>query len=92
MVGRVLTFVEVYLLVLFVIGKGLIMPTFEDYYYFFLLNEVQMSKFMYAIEYMLVAKCVEVTGVLIYRAWFRQVQTRNMVFFGLCGVTVGALL
>ena len=41
---------------------------------------------------MLIAKCVEVTGVLIYRAWFRLVQTRTMVFFGLCGITIGALM
>ena len=41
---------EIYLLVIFFILDGLTSPTFEDYEYFFLMDIVKLSKFMFAMK------------------------------------------
>lgn len=39
---------EIYSLVIFFIVKGFISPSFEDFSYFFLLNEIKISKFVFS--------------------------------------------
>jgi len=40
---------EIYFLVIFFIVKGFINPTFEEFTYFFLINVIGVSKFVFAL-------------------------------------------
>ena len=48
-IGRAMTFKEIYFVVIFFIAKGILMPTFEEFTYFFLMNEIKISKFVFAL-------------------------------------------
>ena len=39
---------EIYFLVIFFLVKGIINPSFEEFSYFFLLNVIKISKFMFS--------------------------------------------
>ena len=69
---------EIYLLIIFFIVKALMNPTFSEFTYFFLLNVVGISKFMFALL-VLIAQICHVIGALVYKAWCRGVDTRCMV-------------
>lgn len=40
---------EIYVLVIFFLVKGVLNPTFREFTYFFLLNVIHISKFMFAL-------------------------------------------
>lgn len=40
---------EIYFVVLFFIIRGILNPTFEEFTYFFLLNVIGVSKFIFAV-------------------------------------------
>ena len=52
-----LTFKEIYCLVIYFILDGFTTPSFGDYSYFFLMNVVGISKFLYAMLTLLGAVC-----------------------------------
>lgn len=86
-IGRSLTMREIYQLVIFFIAKGIIVPSFEDFNYFFLLNVIGISKFVFSML-ILIGQICHVIGALIYKAWCRNIDTRWMVFFAMCvGIT-----
>ena len=47
-IGRAIGMREIYFVVIFFLIKGFLNPTFEDFTYYFLLNEIHISKFIYA--------------------------------------------
>lgn len=47
-IGVALTRPEIYLVVIYFLVDGLTTPSFSDYTYFFLMNTVGVSKFMFA--------------------------------------------
>jgi hypothetical protein len=48
-IGKALLMREIYQIVIFFLGKGVLNPSFEDFQYFFLLNVIHISKLMFAI-------------------------------------------
>ena len=90
-IGRSLVLREIYFLVIFFIAKGLLMPTFEEFSYFFLMNVIHISKMTFALLVLLGQIC-HIIGALIYKAWCRNVDTRWMIFFAMLVSIVGAFL
>lgn len=47
-IGRAIKMREIYFIIIFFIVKGILNPTFEEFSYFFLLNVIGISKFLFA--------------------------------------------
>jgi Na+/melibiose symporter-like transporter len=82
---------EIYCIVIFFILKGLLNPTFEEFSYFFLLNVIGISKFMFALL-VLIGNICHVVGALFYKAFCRSVDTRWMVLFAMLVQIVATFL
>ena len=48
-IGRAIKMREIYMIVIFFIAKGILNPSFEEFSYFFLLNVIGITKFMFAL-------------------------------------------
>lgn len=81
-IGRSLTMKEIYFLVIFFLAKGVITPSFEEFSYFFLLNVIKISKFVFSLL-VLIGQICHIVGALIYKAWCRNIDTRWMIFFAM---------
>ena len=81
-IGRAIKMREIYFVVIFFIAKSLIIPSFEEFSYFFLLNVIHISKFMFAVL-VLIGQISHIVGALIYKAFCRNVETRWMIFFAM---------
>jgi len=90
-IGRALTMREIYCLVIFFIVKGILNPTFSEFSYFFLLNVIRISKFMFALL-ILIGQLCHVLGALTYKAFCRSVDTRTMVLLAFTTASLGAFL
>lgn len=90
-IGRALTLREIYFLVIFFIAKGILSPSFEEFSYFFLMNEIHISKFTFALLVLLGQIC-HIIGALIYKAWCRNIDTRWMIFFAMLVGAIGSFL
>ena len=82
---------EIYQIVIFFLALALLNPTFEDFAYFFLLNVIGISKFVFSLM-VLVGMLCSVIGALIYKAWCRNVDTRTMVFISLITKAISCFL
>jgi hypothetical protein len=56
---------EVYQIIIYILLDGLTSPSFGDFSYFFLMNVIGISKFMFAMITLIGSVC-GVIGVLIY--------------------------
>jgi hypothetical protein len=82
---------EIYQIVIFFLARGILNPTFDEFQYFFLLDVIHISKLTFAML-VLVAQLCHVVGALIYKAFWRAVDTRWMVFWALVVKTIGLTL
>ena len=73
---------EIYLLIIFIISRALIVPKFDEFTYFFLLNVIGISKLMFAIL-LLIGNVCGIIGALIYKSFFRNIEVRWMVFWSM---------
>lgn len=73
---------EIYQLVIFFVLQALINPSFQEFSYFFLLNVIGVSKFMFSMLVLLGQIC-HIIGALIYKAFCRNVDTRIMVLLSM---------
>ena len=55
-------------------------PSFSEFSYFFMMNVIGVSKFLFSVL-VLVGQICHVFGALIYKAFFRGVDTRWMILF-----------
>jgi Na+/melibiose symporter-like transporter len=78
---------EIYQIVIFFLLRGLLNPTFEEFTYFFLLNVIGISKFMFALL-VLIGQIAHVAGALIYKAFFRSTETRTMIAFAIASSVI----
>ena len=81
-IGRAIQMREIFCIVIFFILRGILNPTFEEFSYFFLLNVIGISKFLFAVL-VLVGQICHVLGALLYKAFCRNVDTRWMVFWAI---------
>jgi len=82
---------EIYFIIIFFIVKGILNPTFEEFSYFFLLNVIGVSKFLFALL-VLVGQICHVIGALLYKAFCRNVDTRWMIFWAMVTGSIGSFL
>ena len=82
---------EIYFVVIFFLIKGFLNPSFEDFTYYFLMDEIHLSKFMFALLILVAQVCV-IIGALIYKAFCRGVETRTMVLVAMIINSVGIFL
>lgn len=88
-IGRAITMREIYQLVLFFIIQGILNPSFSEFSYFFLMNVIGVTKFLFSVL-VLVGQICHVIGALIYKAFFRGVDTRTMIIFATITHIIGA--
>lgn len=91
LIGRSLTRPEIYRVVIFFILEGLTKPSFADYTYFFLMNTIGVSKFMFAII-TLVGQICGVVGVIIYERVLKTREVRTVLAINVCITILGAFL
>jgi len=90
-IGRAIIMREIYQLLLFFILQAIICPTFEEFTYFFLMDVIGVSKFLFSIV-VLTGQLCGVIGSLIYKACFRAVDTRWMIFWAVVFHIIGDFL
>jgi len=73
---------EIFQVVIFFLALALINPSFSEFTYFFLLNVIKISKFMFSLL-VLIGQICHVIGALVYKAWCRNVETRTMVLLSI---------
>lgn len=90
-IGRAIKLREIYCVIIFFILKGVLNPSFEQFSYFFLLNVIGISKFMFALL-VLIGQICHVIGALIYKAFCRDIDTRRMILYAMITGALGAFL
>ena len=90
-IGGALRRPEIYCIVIYFVLDGLTSPSFNDFTYFFLMNVVGVSKFMFAMISLL-GQVVAVIGVLIFNAFLKMVETRTLLFWNVTINIVAATL
>lgn len=82
---------EIYFVIIFFLARGILNPTFEEFTYFFLMNVIGVSKFIFAVL-VLIGQICHLVGALIYRAFCRNVDTRIMIVFAILCDIIGNFL
>jgi len=82
---------EIYFLVIYFILDGFTNPSFGDFTYFFLMNVVGVSKFMFAMI-ALIGQVCSLIGVLIYENFLKETEVRTVIFMNVIFGIVGAWL
>ena len=82
---------EIFQIIIFFLVRGVIVPTFEDFSYFFLLDVIGVSKLLFSVI-MLVGSICGLIGTFIYKAYGRAADTRTLIIYGTLSVVVGAFL
>jgi len=82
---------EIYFVIIFFVLRGILNPSFEEFTYFFLLNVLGVSKFIFAIL-VLIGQICHLIGALIYRAFGRNVDTRIMIVIAISTDVIGNFL
>ena len=82
---------EIYFLVIYFILDGITFPSFDDFTYFFLLNVVGVSKFMFAMI-ALIGQVCSIIGVLIYEQFLKTTEVRTVIMWNVILRTLGAWL
>lgn len=82
---------EIYLVVIYFLVDGLTNPSFGDYSYFFLMNIIGVSKFMFAIITLIGSIC-SVIGVLLYEAFLKETEVRLVLAWNVALAVLAAWL
>jgi Na+/melibiose symporter-like transporter len=79
-IGKAIQMREIYLVLIFFVIKGLLNPSFEDFSYFFLMDIIKISAMVYSLLAVL-GQIFSIFGAIAFRAFFKNVETRNMVMW-----------
>ena len=90
-IGKAICMREIFQVVIFFIALAILNPSFSEFSYFFLLNVIGISKFMFSLL-VLIGQLSHIVGALIYKAWCRNVDTRTMVLASMCCTIVSNFL
>ena len=82
---------EIYLIVIYFLLDGLTTPSFGDYSYYFMMDVIGVSKFMFAII-ALVGQLCAVIGVIIYERFLKHWEVRNVLLLNCFIGTAGTFL
>ena len=67
-----------YSVILYVIIGGITVPSFSSFSYYFLLDEVRISKFMYSVLTMVAYVCL-MMGSVMYNRCFSSTEYRKLI-------------
>lgn len=70
---------------------GITNPSFSDFTYFFLLNVIGISKFMFAML-TLIGQVCQVIGVIIYEKFLKNIEVRTVLFWNVILSIFGAFM
>ena len=90
-IGWALKRKEIYCVVIYFILDGLTNPSFSDFSYFFLLNVIGVSKFMFAMI-VLIGQICSVIGVMLYEKFLKGVEVRTVLFWNVILAIIGTWL
>jgi len=90
LIGWALTRSEIYSIVIFFVLYGLLIPTFADFTYFFLMNVIGISKFWFAMI-TLITSIASIFGVLIYENWMKETEVRTVILMGCCLLIISGI-
>ena len=90
-IGWALRRKEIYCIVIYFIIDGLTNPDFSDFTYFFLLNVIGVSKFMFAML-ALIGQIASVIAVMIYEKFLKSVEVRTVIMWYVILNIIGAFL
>lgn len=76
---------------IYFILDGFTNPSFGDFTYFFLMNVVGVSKFMFAMI-ALIGQICSLIGVLIYENFLKETEVRTVIMWNVVFGIVGAWL
>ena len=82
---------EIFQVVIFFLALAILNPSFSEFSYFFLLNVIKISKFMFSLL-VLIGQICHIFGALIYKAFCRNVETRTMVMISLITTVISNFL
>lgn len=71
---------EIYMVVFYFLVDGVTNPSFSDYSYFFLMNVIGVSKFMFSII-TLIGQLCGIIGVVIYEAFLKRAEVRIIILW-----------
>ena len=91
LIGWALTRKEIFCVVIYFLLDGLTNPSFADFSYFFLLNVIGVSKFMFAMI-VLIGQICSVIGVILYEQFLKEVEVRTVLFWNVILTIIGAWL
>ena len=80
-IAKALTMREIYQLVIFYLVRGITQPRFDDFSYFFYLDELGISLFAFSCLILISSIC-SMIGAAVYKSFLRTVDTRWIVFWG----------
>ena len=69
--------------VLNIVLTGVVVPTFADFSYYFLTNEIGFSQFTYSILSLL-SNATLLVGVLVYKVWLTNYEVRTLIMISIC--------
>jgi len=82
---------EIYCVVIYFLVDGFTNPSFGDYSYFFLMNIIGVSKFMFAMITLIGSIC-SVIGVLLYEAFLKETEVRTVLAWNVALAVLAAWL
>lgn len=82
---------EIYQIALFFLIDGFLNPSFENFTYYFLMDQIHISKITYSFL-ILVSRFCSILGAMFYKAYGRHRETRTMVTFAMCISATGSLM
>jgi Na+/melibiose symporter-like transporter len=82
---------EIIMVVLYFLIDGIITPSFADFSYFFLMNVIGVSKFMFAMI-TLIGQVCSILGVILYEKFLKEMEVRTVLFWNVGLTILGAFL
>lgn len=79
-IGRAIMMPEIYLVIAFFVLNGVISPDFGDFSYYFMLNEIQISKFQYSLLGT-IGQFTSIFGTMFYENTLKDVEVRTVLYW-----------
>lgn len=80
LVWMAICFPEVYRLIIYFVVDGLTNPTFQDFFFFFVLDVIGISRFMFVMIFLCGYVC-GLFGVLVYQSFLKGLEVRTLLLF-----------
>lgn len=79
-IGKAMMMPEIYLVILFFVLNGVISPDFGDFSYYFMLNEIRISKFQYSMLGT-IGQFTSIFGTMFYENRLKDYEVRTVLYW-----------